>query len=146
MSTDLVIDRICQLVSNSPKMFLGASLTIVAMLGCSSKPAYPGAHLSGEVSIDGNPVQDGSIVFTPTGGAHGQTVGTQIRAGRYDCPYVPMGDSLVQIYALRPTGKMVEIMGSMKPEMQDLVPPKVRDGIRIKIEGDNSNQDFSLKS
>jgi hypothetical protein len=146
MSTDFVIDRISQRVSNSPKMLLGASLTIVVMLGCSSKPAYPGAHLAGEVSIDGHPVQDGSIVFTPTGGAHGQTVGSRISAGRYDCPYVPMGDSLVQIYALRPTGKMVEIMGSMKPEMQDLVPPKVRDGIKIKIEGDNSNQDFALKS
>jgi hypothetical protein len=145
MASDLVTDHICQHASISLKK-LCASLTIVAILGCGAKPAYPGAHLAGTVSIDGQSVQEGTIAFTPTGAAHGQAVGARISAGRYDCPYVPMGESLVQIYALRPTGKMVEVMGSMKPEMQDLVPRKDRDGIKIEVQGDNLSQDFALKS
>lgn len=146
MPTEIVTNRSCQSVSVSAKKLLGAWLTMVAISGCSSKPTYPGAHLAGTVNIDGHPVQEGTIVFTPTGGAHGQTVGVTISAGRYDCPYVPIGESLVQFYALRPTGKMVEVMGSMKPEMEDLVPPKHRDGIKIKVEGDHLKQDFILKS
>jgi hypothetical protein len=146
MQTDPVTDRLRQLIFARSKKLLGASLAIVALLGCSSKPTYPGAHLAGTVSIDGQPVQEGSIVFTPTGAAQGRTVGTKISAGRYDCPYVPLGESLVQIYALRPTGKMIEVMGSMKPEMQDLVPRKDRDGSKIEVQGNNLNQDFALKS
>ena len=144
MQTDRVTDRACQLISARSKKLLGASLAIVLLLGCASKPTVPGAHLAGTVSIDGQAVEDGSIVFTPIGAVRGRTVGTKISSGRYDCPYVPLGESLVQIYALRPTGKMVEVMGSMKPEMQDLVPKKYRDGSKIDIQGDNSKQDFSL--
>lgn len=132
------------LVSRRPDMRL--LLCVVLLVGCAQKPEFPGAHLAGEVTIDGQPVDEGSIVFTPTGGARGQTVGAKINAGRFDCPYVPLGDSLVQIYALRPTGKMVEVMGSMKPEMKDLVPPKFRDGVTITVKSDKLNQDFDLKS
>ena len=146
MPTNPVTDRACQLISARSKQFLGTSLAIVLLLGCASKPTVPGAHLAGTVSIDGRAVEDGSIVFTPIGAAHGRTVGTKISSGRYDCPYVPLGESLVQIYALRPTGKMIEVMGSMKPEMQDLVPKKYRDGSKIEVQGDNLNQDFALKS
>jgi hypothetical protein len=51
---------------------------------------------------------------------------------------------MVQIYALKPTGRMVEAMGSMVPEMKDLVPEKDRNGIPIKIHQDNLNQNFAL--
>jgi hypothetical protein len=146
MRTDFRVADLGPRPTVSQNKLLGTLLTVVVVAGCGSKPEFPGAHLAGAVTIDGQPVQDGSIVFTPTGGAHGQTVGATITAGRYDCPYVPLGDSLVQIYALRPTGKTVEVMGSMKPEMQDLVPVKDRDGIKFKVEGENLNQDFALKS
>jgi hypothetical protein len=146
MRTDSAITDVRPLRIAGRRKLLGTLLTVVVVAGCGSKPEFPGAHLAGAVTIDGQAVQEGSIVFTPTGGAHGQTVGTKISAGRYDCPYVPLGDSLVQIYALRPTGKMVEVMGSMKPEMRDLVPAKDRDGMKIKVEGDNLNRDFALKS
>ena len=146
MPTDPVTDSAPQFTSARSQKLLGASLAIVLLLGCASKPTVPGAHLAGTVSINGQPVEDGSIVFTPIGAARGRTVGTKISSGRYDCPYVPLGESLVQIYALRPTGKMVEVMGSMKPEMQDLVPRKDRDGSKIEVQADNLNQDFALKS
>jgi hypothetical protein len=129
-----------------PIIMIISCLATAALWGCHSQRKYPGAHLAGSVSIDGQPVEDGSIAFTPSGSAKGPAVGAKITAGHYDCPYVPLGDSLVQIYALRPTGKMIEVMGSMRPEMEDLVPKKDRDGIKIEISGDNLNQNFALNS
>jgi hypothetical protein len=137
-------DHSVQFLSTSSKLFLSILLIVTALVGCESKPAVPGAHLAGAVTIAGQAVEEGSIVFTPVGGARGRAVGVKVNAGHYDCPYVPLGQSLVQIYALRPTGKMVEVMGTMKPEMEDLVPKKYRDGITIDIQGDNTKQDFSL--
>jgi hypothetical protein len=128
------------------RLLTAGCLAVVLLSGCNSQPSFPGARLAGTVSIDGEAVQNGTIAFTPSGSARGRAVGVPILAGRYDCPYVPMGESLVQIYALRPTGKMMEAMGSQIPEMQDIVPEKDRDGIKIEINGDNLNQDFALTS
>src|SRR5262245_3767186 len=82
------------------------TLSLAAITGCSSKPSVPGAHLAGAVQINGQPIEEGTITFTPSGNSRGKAVGTKISAGRFDCPYVPLGESLVQIYALKPTGKM----------------------------------------
>lgn len=146
MQTDSPAGRIRRLPSSQTTKFLAASLALVSLAGCAAKPTIPGAHIAGAVSIDSQPVEDGSIVFTPVGGNRGRAVGTKISGGRYDCPYVPLGQSLVQIYALRPTGKMIEVMGTTKPEMKDLVPKKDRDGVTIEIQKDNLAQDFALKS
>ena len=121
-------------------------LTIVGLLGCSDKPSYPGAHLAGAVTIDGQPIKEGSITFAPTGSTRGPSVGAKINAGRYDCPHVPIGELRMQIHASRPTGKMIEVMGTTTAEVEDLVPKKDRDGIKIEITGDNLNQDFGLSS
>jgi hypothetical protein len=117
---------------------------LLAFSGCSSKPSYDSAHLTGMVTIDGQPVQEGKLSFMPTGSARGPVVGGPIVAGRYDCPHVPLGDSRVQIYALKPTGKSTVVMGATIPEMQNIVPEKDRTGIEIKVTGDNPSQNFSL--
>jgi hypothetical protein len=146
MRIDPGIDRVWPFLSVKASLHFVGWIVVLSSLGCHSKPAYPGAHLAGAVSVDSQPVQEGTIAFTPTGSAHGKAVGAKISAGKYDCPYVPMGESLVQIYALRPTGKTIEVMGSKVPEMEDLVPKKDRDGIKIEVSGDNLNQDFALNS
>jgi hypothetical protein len=119
-------------------------LMLLSISGCGSKPSYDSAHLSGLVTIDGQAVVEGKLAFMPAGATHGPVVGASIIAGRYDCPHVPLGDSRVQIYALKPTGKTTLVMGATIPEMQNIVPLKDRDGIEIKVTGDNLNQDFAL--
>jgi hypothetical protein len=131
-------------LSRSLNSAIAGTLFLGLLSGCDSQPKVPGAHLAGTVTIEGQLIDDGSIVFTPSGSARGQAVGGPIRAGHYDCPYVPLGESRVQIYALKPTGKTIEAMGSMIPEMKDLVPEKDRNGIKIEIQQDNLNQNFSL--
>lgn len=131
-------------MSRSLSSAIVGTLVLGLLSGCDSRPSVPGAHLAGTITIDGQPVDEGTIAFTPRGSARGQAVGGPIRSGHYDCEYVPLGESLVQIYALKPTGKMVEAMGSMIPEMKDIVPEKDRNGIKIEIQQDNLNQNFSL--
>jgi hypothetical protein len=128
------------------KMFVLCSLATIAIFGCGTEPSYPNAHLAGAVSVDGHPIQEGSIAFTPIGSTKGPAVGSKITAGRYDCPHVPLGELLMQIYASRSTGKTIEVMGTTLPEVQDLVPEKDRDGIKIEVTGDNLNQDIALNS
>jgi hypothetical protein len=146
MGTKPGIDRGRRIAFIESKMLVMSWLAVVALLGCSTKPSYPGAHLAGAVSINGQPVQEGSIAFTPTGSTRGPAVGAKINAGRYDCPHVPIGELLMQIYASRSTGKMIEVMGTTTTEVEDLVPKKDRNGIKIEVTGDNLNLDFALNS
>lgn len=119
---------------------------LILVVGCGSKPTVPGAHLAGIVTIDNQPVLKGSVAFTPTGNTRGKAVGVEIKEGRYDCDYVPKGDILVQIYALRPTGKRIEVMGTKTDEMLDILPKHYRNGFKIQVKEDNLNQDFKLTS
>jgi hypothetical protein len=135
-----------QIKFHDSKLLILLLLAAVTLLGCGTKPSYPGAHLAGSVSVDGSPIQDGSIAFTPIGATKGPSVGAKIEAGRYDCPHVPLGELLMQINASRVTGKTKQVMGREIPEVIDLVPKKDRNGIKIEVQGDNLNQDVALKS
>jgi hypothetical protein len=131
---------------NLLKKNFAALLTLIMLAGCGSKPTVPGARLAGVVTIDNQPVLKGSVAFTPTGNTRGKAVGVEIKEGRYDCDYVPKGDILVQIYALRPTGKRIEVMGTKTDEMLDILPKHYRNGFKIEVKEDNLNQDFKLTS
>jgi hypothetical protein len=58
------------------------------------------ANVSGAVTYDGTPVEDGYITFTPTDGK-GKDVGGPIAGGRYNVPDMPPGRKLVKIMAVR---------------------------------------------
>ena len=146
MGTKPIVNPTRRVTIAKSKMFVLCSLASIAIFGCGTEPSYPNAHLAGAVSVDGQPIQEGSIAFTPIGSTKGPAVGAKIIAGRYDCLHVPLGELLMQIYASRSTGKTIEVMGTTLPEMQDLVPEKDRDGIKIEVLGDNLNQDFALNS
>ena len=55
----------------------------VALAGCS--PAGPDSHrLSGTVTLDGQPIPHGEILFTPDGANQGPQGIAEIRDGKYD--------------------------------------------------------------
>ncbi len=116
----------------------------VLMPGCGPATTYPTAHLAGAVTISGQPVGEGKIVFLPLEAAHGPSVGSNIINGRYDCRTAPRGRLLVQVYAVRPTGKKLQVMGSKIPELINIVPQEHRDGIEVPVDGDNLRFDFAL--
>jgi hypothetical protein len=75
--------------------------------GCSDRNLRHAA-ISGEVKLDGRPLEDGSIIFTPIDGAQGKVAGGPIKNGRYQLlrqkgPTV--GPNSVEIHGSRKTGK-----------------------------------------
>jgi len=79
--------------------FMGplAATLLLAVLGCGQKNnLHP---VSGAVSVDGAPLEDGSISFAPLDG-QGPTAGTTIRGGQYRVE-TPLGKKRVTIEAYR---------------------------------------------
>jgi hypothetical protein len=116
----------------------------LTLLGCETRSRYPTAHLAGTVSIGGERVAEGKLVLLPLDPAHGPSVGADIASGHYDCPRAPAGHVRVQVYANRPTGRVLTVMGAELPEVVSLVPESARDGLKIEVTGDNLRQDISL--
>jgi hypothetical protein len=89
---------------------LGVMLGL-AVLGCGSGgDGLDRQPVSGQVTIDGQPLDEGEIAFAPTTGG-GPSAGGKISGGSYSIPRadgpVP-GPHRVSIYSAKPTGKKVK--------------------------------------
>jgi hypothetical protein len=76
--------------------WLIAAAACVLMGGCSQSSDLA---ISGKVTVDGEPAQSGSIMFTPVDGKS-KVAGGEIKDGTYNVE-VPPGEKLVQIRATR---------------------------------------------
>lgn len=90
---------------------------VVILAGCTSQP--PIAHLSGKVTLKGQPVPAGWISFTPDagGGTLGLVKVMQIKDGAYDSskenpPGIPPGKYFVKIAGF--DGKKIPMYGQGK--------------------------------
>ena len=77
------------------------AVLLVAAAGC-GKPGREGHPVSGDVKLDGAPVERGMIRLAPTGRA--APVGAEIKAGRYAL-VAPAGEFRVEISAPRVVGR-----------------------------------------
>ncbi len=127
---------------------LGFSLFLLA--GCGqSGPSYPAAKLEGNVTIDKQPVANGTVQFMPEQAAAGsvaQPVSVPIQDGRYLAPAVPKGKVRVLFTANRATGKMITEYSTPYEEVVSIVPKKYQGGISLEVSGDMPNQNFELTS
>jgi hypothetical protein len=81
---------------------------VAALVGCGRRGNH--AAISGQVTLDGQPLEQGSILFVPIEGTQGVPTGAEIKAGQYRLSSTngpPVGRNRVEITAVRPTGKMV---------------------------------------
>jgi hypothetical protein len=77
--------------------------------GCGKDDTNRGA-VSGQVTLDGKPLKQGSILFTPIEGTKGVVAGGQIQDGQYCLVGVTgpaIGTNRVEIQAMRKNGKMI---------------------------------------
>ncbi len=74
---------------------------IVLLVGCSDNRT---AEVVGTVSVDGQPVEKGSISFIPADGK-GVTAGSDIKDGKYVATGVSPGTAKVEIRVPKVTGK-----------------------------------------
>lgn len=118
-------------------------------LGCgSSGSSHPTARLEGQVTVDGQPVAEGTIVFMSQGSGQARPTQAAIRDGRYAASDVPVGDVQVRFVATKKTGKVTPIPNSNEvvEEVVSLIPSKYELGIPIKVSPEGGIQDFELKT
>ena len=96
---------------NSRQVLFACALVgggVLLLIGCGQGPSSR-ASVAGKVTVDGKPLEEGSIVFVPTDGTTGPTAGGRIRNGNYTIgnkkgPVV--GTARVEIRAVRETGRI----------------------------------------
>ena len=127
----------------------GVLVVAVVCLGCRDTGL---ATVEGLVTFDGEPVEEGSIVFEPADGA-GAAVGGGIVNGQYRLAGengVPFGKKIVRISATRKTGQQVEPMPGVPlvDEVEQFIPPRYNQNteLTVDISAGDLIQDFPLSS
>ena len=123
-------------------------------LGCQGQQEGPArGALAGQVSLEGESIQDGRISLIPIDGTKGPASGGTISLGKYSIPANKgpvIGRHRVEITASRKTGKQLKAMppatGTMD-EMEQYIPSKYNTTSTLTTEikqGDNT-ANFNLK-
>ncbi len=115
-------------------------LIVLAFIGCNKTDANRSV-VTGEVKLDGKPLERGSILFTPIDGTKGSVAGGQIENGRYRLSAdkgPAIGRNRVEIRSIRKTGKMVQKplapQGQMIEESVEAIPPRFNSASTLKTD------------
>lgn len=119
--------------------------------GCGSSFAV----VEGKVTFDGQPVEQGTIVFEPVDGT-GAVAGGTIQNGKYQLgpeSKVEPGEKLVRISAMRVTGKKIKAGppapdDAMVDEVQQYIPKNYNEQSTLtrEVVAGQSTHDFELQS
>ncbi|GAA4428991.1 hypothetical protein [Bremerella cremea] len=128
----------------------GAAVTTLSLLalltGCGPDDGL--LHVSGTVTLDGQPIENGSISFMPVNG--GSMGGGLIENGQIDARSAP-GEMAVQIHAHKtvqvknPSQEQIE--RGLTEETVSILPAPYnqQSKLRIKVDSSNHHFDFDLK-
>src|SRR5438309_824557 len=110
-----------------PVLRLWPAAVLLVLAGCSGGNR---AEVSGSVSLNGQPIEEGSINFIPVEGNTGPGAGGVIKDGRYHIPKhlgVKPGKNRVEIRAFKNTGRKVQdptgLPGTLVDERVPAFPP-----------------------
>ncbi len=122
--------------------------SVFVLAGCGGSQ---NAEVSGTVTFDGKPIENGSIVFLSVDGK-GPTTGGTIENGKYSVQNVPVGLCKIQIKAAKETTKM-KMYDDPKAEWvqkagAEMLPPKYTDEkateLNFEVKSGKNEKDFSL--
>ena len=126
---------------------LAAIALSMLLIGCGPpKSPYPSAQVSGNITLDGMPLESGNIMFIPDGTGQSRPTAVDFAGGAYTLKDAPLGKVRVRIVSTKATGKMIPGSGREEPEIIDVVPARYRQGIEIDIAGNNDQLHFELTS
>ena len=127
---------------------LALAVCCVAFVGC--KPSDGLVPIKGTVTLDGEPIEKGTVNFAPKGGAPGTAAGGPIVNGKYEARVSP-GKMAVTIYAQKaipkenPTPEEVE--RGITEDIVDIIPAKYNRASILEadiVEGQKDPVDFVL--
>ena len=130
------------------------AVLIATILGCNADNTNRGA-ISGHVTLDGRPVEKGSILFTPIEGTRGVVTGGQIKDGLYRLAAAKgpvVGQNRVEIRAVRMTGKRIPKglggTGEMVDEQVEAVAPRfnLQSTLKFEVKPGENTSDFEVAS
>lgn len=123
------------------------ALVVLGLSGCSDNGL---TKVSGTVSFDGTPVEEGSISFMPVDGK-GVTAGGVIENGKYSAKVSP-GEMAVQIYATKEVKKenptQEEIERGITSDPVQYIPAQYNkeSTLRITVSDSSRQHDFDLEA
>ncbi len=130
-------------------LFLTGFASVMLMAGCGT--GGPDRHaVSGKVTLDGSPVENGTIAFISTGDGPPESAHANIVNGSYTIPAdrgPQSGTFQVMIYCPKPTDKKTidTDTGAEIPVMKETIPKKYNEETTLTIEiGGNESHDFEL--
>ena len=125
-------------------------LLLLAVLGCAGSKR---ASVTGKVTFDGQPLEEGRITFVPDQSNPGPTAGAAVVKGTYTVPAangVFVGKNTVQINAVRKTGKKIQspFGPGLIDDVSEFVPKKynLQSELSRDIKPGKNELDFDLTS
>lgn len=127
------------------------SLAVISVLGCGGEGRLA---VQGNVRLEGKPIEEGRIVFTPTqdAGKRPQAIAV-IKDGAYSLPASegPLpGSYRVEVYSPKKTGKTIPTPGDptvTTQETREMVPAEFNKASKLTVafEAGKPSYDFDLK-
>ena len=125
----------------------------LALCGCGGGSGQ--ADLSGEVTLDGKPLPQGSLLLVPTDPSKGGTAGGEIKDGRFaltgkQAPGI--GEYKVEIHANKPSGRKVQKAmgkpGELDDELIEAVASRfnTKSELRVEVKPGGSTTKFEVFS
>lgn len=140
-------------MGNHFRRILCAGLTLLVVAGCGGPKR---GAVNGKATLDGQPVEDGTISFVSTASPPGPSAWGKIAAGSYSIPAGEgpgVGPVKVEVRWSRKTGKKTPAVapapaGAMIEETIEAVPPKynVKSELKAEIKPGANKLNFELKS
>jgi hypothetical protein len=141
----------------NPIRLVGWKLTLLGLLCLSGCDQAKRGGVGGQVKLDGKPVEEGTITFSPSTAGQDLAAWSAVRDGKYSIPSEAgpgVGVCRVEIRAMRSTGKKNPYydpkLGGLEPEFEteQIVPKRYNSESELTADikpGDNV-LDFDLKT
>jgi hypothetical protein len=122
-----------------------AAASILLIAGCGQGNR---AAVSGMVTLDGKPIEQGAITFFPAPGNKGPSAGGTITNGRYDVASakgVAIGANKVMISSVQPTGRKIPSAGTNYDERLEAVPAKYNNETTLTCDVQPGKNEFNFE-
>ena len=124
------------------------------LLVCGCGKAHQRHSITGSVTLDGKPLENGQITFVPQLNTSGPTAGGSVINGKFDIPAehgVFAGNFRVEIVASRPTGNKSpdRFTGELTEEVRQIIPRRFNADSTLQAEvksSEGNHFEFAISS